>query len=172
MARANKIIDADVQIDIFTNNLNGWLKTANSRGRSISVTAITDDEPDFDTDKSSTQNARFHAMIGDINKTGVITIPGRRIVMSDYDADQCKALLVMWFAAEKEQLGEPLPNPPRSFIDPISGQSISIRPSTTTWGKKLTCQFVEFLYATGAMSDTKWSEPALKEYEQYREAKS
>lgn len=169
MARANKIIDADIQIDPFIEKLTGWLTQAIKRG-SVSVTAITSDEEDFDTGKSSVQNARFHAMIGDINKTGVIVIPGRRIVMSDYDSDQCKALLVMWFAAEKEQLGEPLPKPPRSFIDPISGQSISIRPSTTTWGKKLTCQFTEFLYATGAMADVKWSEPALKAYAEYKEA--
>lgn len=169
MARANKIIDGEVQIAPFIDTLTVWLTQAIRRG-SVKLSAITSDEPDFDTDKSAGQREKFHAIIGDINKTGVIVIPGRRIVMSDYDADQCKALLVMWFAAEKEQLGEPLPKPPRSFIDPISGQSISIRPSTTTWGKKLTCQFVEFLYMTGAMADVKWSEPAIKEYENYREA--
>ena len=50
--------------------------------------------------KSDIQREKFHAMIGDIKKTGVIVIPGRRIVMNDYDNEQCKALLVMWFTNE------------------------------------------------------------------------
>lgn len=120
--------------------------------------------------KSDIQRDKFHAMIGDINKTGVISIPGRRIVMRDYDPDQCKALLVVWFAQEKESLGEPLAKPPRNFTDPISGQQISIRPSTVQWGKKLTCEFVEWLYMTGAQANVIWSEPAIKEYQNYREA--
>lgn len=120
--------------------------------------------------KSDNQREKFHAMIGDINRTGIISIPGRKIVMSDYDPEQCKALLVMWFANEKEQMGDPLAKPPRNFTDPLTGQQISIRPSTVQWGKKLTCEFVEWLYSMGIMACVKWSEPAMKEYEGYREA--
>lgn len=123
-----------------------------------------------DPEKSEIQREKFHAMIGDINKTGIISIPGRRIVMRDYDQEQCKALLVMWFANEKEQMGEPLAKPPRNFTDPLTGQQISIRPSTVQWGKKLTCEFVEWLYSMGVMACVKWSEPAMKEYQNYREA--
>lgn len=127
-------------------------------------------EPQKEEPKSDESRKKFHAMIGDINKTGVLTLPGKRIVMKDYDAEQCKALLVMWFANEYAQLGEKLPKAPSNFLDPITGQNISIRPSTKEWGKKVTRDFVEFLYGTGAMMNTKWSEPAIKEYESYREA--
>lgn len=122
--------------------------------------------------KSDIQREKFHAMIGDIKKTGVIVIPGRRIVMNDYDNEQCKALLVMWFTNEVEGTDIVIPNPPRHFLCPITGENITIRPSTTKWGKKLTCAFVEWLYATGAMAGVKWSEPALKAYAEYREAQN
>ena len=126
---------------------------------------IESDEP-----KSDGQREKFHSMIGDIKKTGVIQIPGRRIIMNDYDNEQCKALLVMWFTNEVKGTDIEIPNPPRHFLCPITGENITIRPSTTKWGKKLTCAFVEWLYATGAMAGVKWSEPALKAYEEYREA--
>ena len=170
MARASKIIDADIQIDTFTANLAGWLRAANKRGHSTSVTAVTDDEPEFQAPKSDIQREKFHAMIGDIKKTGVIQIPGRRIVMNDYDNEQCKALLVMWFTNEVKGTDITIPNPPRHFICPISGENITIRPSTIKWGKKLTCAFVEWLYATGSMASVTWSEPALAAYNEYREA--
>lgn len=128
------------------------------------------DESDKEEPKSDIQREKFHAMIGDIQKTGVIVIPGRKIVMSNYTADKCKALLVMWFANEMRDIGEPIPNPPENFECPLTGETITIRPSTTKWGKKITQLFVEFLYATGAMSGTRWSEKALKEYESYKQA--
>lgn len=114
-------------------------------------------------------NRKFHSMIADINKMAVIRIPSRTIRMSEFDADQCKALLVVWFANEKAEAGDPLPKPPRSFEDPITGKLISVRPSTTEWGKRLTCEFVEWLYSFGANYGVTWSEPALKQYESYRE---
>src|SRR5690606_32579737 len=97
------------------------------------------------------------------NKQAVISLPGRRIKMSDYDADECKALLVVWFANERALEGRPLPKPPRTIIDPMSGEKISIRPSTTQFGKKNMAEFVEFLFATGSGSGFIRSDPALKE---------
>lgn len=170
MAKASKIIDSVIQIDNFIQALNGWLRKANESGRSIMVTAVTDDEPEFQEPKSDSQREKFHALIGDINKTAVISIPGRKIVMSNYDAEQCKALLVMWFANEKADMGEPVPNPPRHLLCPITGENITIRPSTIKWGKKLTCEFVEWLYSTGTQAGTVWNEPAIKAYQEYREA--
>lgn len=125
---------------------------------------------ELDEPKSDIQREKFHAMIGDIKKTGVIVIPGRRIVMNDYDNEQCKALLVMWFVNEVKGSEITIPNPPRHFKCPITGENITIRPSTIKWGKKLTCAFVEWLYATGAMAGVKWSEKALEAYQSYREA--
>jgi len=120
--------------------------------------------------KSDVQREKFHAMIGDIQKTGKLKIPSKLIDFSVYDLEQCKALLVMWFANEKRDMGEPVPNPPRNFICPITGENISIRPSTIKWGKKLTCEFVEWLYSIGSMTGAKWSDPAIKAYNEYREA--
>jgi hypothetical protein len=170
MARAEKLFDADVQIDPFVPKLTAWIRDSIAKGKAAKIIGITDDEPDFDTAKSDGQREKFHAMIGDINKTGVIVMPGRRVVLSDYDPEQCKALLVMWFANEKAAMGEALKRAPMHFTCPITGEQITIRPSTIQWGKKLTCEFVEYLYATGAMTNTVWSEKALEAYQSYREA--
>lgn len=162
--RLTKIIDGEIQVKPFIQALEAKILSALPGG------AVAVDLYRPEDQKSDSQRCKFHAMIGDINKTGVIKIPGRTIRMADYDADQCKALLVMWFANEKQDMGEPLSKPPRSFLDPITGQSITIRPSTIDWGKKLTGEFVEWLYVIGACSGVIWSEPALKEYESYKES--
>ena len=124
---------------------------------------------EYDEKKSDGQREKFHAMIGDINKTGVVVIPGRRIYMTNYDPEGCKALLVSWFCKEVEGSEVTIPNPPRTITCPISGDKITIRPSTVKWGKKLTCIFVEWLYATGALAGVTWSEKALSVYEEYKE---
>jgi len=157
MARAEKLIEADIQIEGFANNITGWLKVALSKGKAVKVLAVTDDEEDFDFEKSDIQRKKFHSMIADIQRMGVITIPGRKIIMRKYNLEQCKALLVMWFVNEINELNDPgikIPNPPEYFDCPITGQTITIRPSTTKWGKKLTCVFVDFLYATGPLCKT------------------
>lgn len=124
----------------------------------------------FDENRSNPQNAKIHAMIGDINKMAVIALPGRRVAMSDYDPDACKALLVVWFANERELDGRPLPKPPRTITDPITGLPVTLRPSTTEFGKKNMAEFVEWLYAFGTTSGVLWSEPAIREYQNYKEA--
>ncbi len=123
-------------------------------------------------DKTDIQREKFHAMIGDVQKTGVIVLPGRKIILSQYTPEKVKALLVVWFVNEKKELGQfsDIPNPPETFDCPITGESITIRPSTIKWGKKLTAEFIEFIYATGTLANTKWSEPALKVYQEYRQA--
>jgi hypothetical protein len=173
MARASKIIDGEIQIDPFMATLAAWISRAISGGESVKVSAITDKDPDYDAPKSDIQREKFHAMIGDIQKTGIITIPGRRIVMANYTPEKCKALLVMWFCNEIKELNDEkikIPNPPESFDCPLTGETITIRPSTTKWGKKLTCVFVDWLYATGSMAGVRWSEKGLEAYELYREA--
>lgn len=173
MAKAEKILDGDIQVDPFMPKLTGWTKTAIAKGRAVKIIAVTDDDPDFDTQKSDVQREKFHAMIGDINKTGVIVMPGRRVVLSNYSADECKALLVIWFCNEIKELNDEkikIPKPPKTIDCPLTGEKITIRPSTIEWGKKLTRIFVEWLYATGSMAGVKWSESAIVEYESYREA--
>lgn len=173
MAKAKKLIEADIQIDGFIDSIRSWLKKAIAAGKPAEVSAITTDDPDYEERKSDVQREKFHAMIGDINKTGVIVLPGRKIVMSKYSAEKCKAMLVMWFCNEIKELNDEklkIPNPPESFDCPLTGETITIRPSTIKWGKKLTSAFVEWLYATGAMANVKWSEKALEAYHEYREA--
>lgn len=172
MARASKIIDGEIQIDPFMATLAAWISRALSGGEAVKISAITDKDPEFDPPKSEIQREKFHAMIGDIQKTGVIVMPGRKVLMSQYSLEKCKALLVMWFANEMRDMGTPIPNPPENFECPLTGESITIRPSTTKWGKKLTCIFVEWLYATGAMAGVIWSEKAIEAYNSYREAQS
>lgn len=120
--------------------------------------------------RNSLVNAKLHAMIADIQAQGVISMPGRRVKLSDYDTDALKALLVIWFANEREMNGEPLTKAPRSIICPVTGERVSIRPSTAEWGQRDACDFVEFLYSVGNDAGVRWSEPALKAYEYMREA--
>lgn len=121
-------------------------------------------------DRNSQQNAKFHAMIGDIAKQSVFKTPVLTVTMADYDVDAVKALLVRWFEQECAQLGEPLRHGSRVVIDPFTGEQITIRPSTTKFLKAESNNFIEWLYATGAAGGVKWSEPALQEYENYRES--
>ena len=159
------------QIDQVNKALN-WLDSGLVKILSAGKVPYVEIGIETDSPKSDGQREKFHAMIGDIKKTGVIQIPGRRIVMNDYDNEQCKALLVMWFCNEVAGTDIQIPNPPRHFQCPITGENITIRPSTIKWGKKLTCAFVDWLYATGAMAGVTWSEPALKAYAEYREAQN
>lgn len=120
--------------------------------------------------RNSLTNAKVHAMIADIQAQGVISMPGRRVTLSEYDTDALKALLVIWFANEREMNGEPLTKAPRSILCPVTGQEVSIRPSTAEWGQKDAGDFIEFLYSVGNDAGVRWSEPALKAYESMREA--
>lgn len=122
--------------------------------------------------KSSQQNAKYHAMIGDIHKSAVFRLPGRMIVLRDYDIDEVKALLIVWFAKEMEITGKKLKKPQRVVIDPFTGENITVRPSSIDFEKEEANNFIEFLYATGSESGVKWSEPAMKEWKSYREAQS
>jgi hypothetical protein len=123
-----------------------------------------------ESERNSQQNAKFHVMIGDIAKQAVFKTPVLTVAMADYDVDSVKALLVRWFEQECAQLGEPLRHGSRVVIDPFTGEQIAIRPSTAKFLKAETINFIEWLYATGSAGGVKWSEPALKEYANYKEA--
>jgi len=62
------------------------------------------------------QNSKIHAVFADIQSQGVIKMPGRRTVLSNFTVDEVKALSVVWFANERELEGRPLKNrPAQSF---------------------------------------------------------
>ncbi len=130
-----------------------------------------DDESEDEELRTDLQRSKTHAMINDIAKQAVFKTPGVIVKMADYDIDEAKALLVRWFERECAQLGEPLRHGSRIIVDPFSGEHITIRASTTKFLKNETINFSEWLYATGADGNVKWSEPALKEYETYRQNK-
>lgn len=117
-------------------------------------------------DRTQEQNAKIHAMFSDL-QTGTIKMIGKRIKLSDYNLDEIKALCVIWFAKELEQLGEPLPKQPRTIVDPICGELITIRPSTKEFSKKTMTKFVEWLYAMGSEAGVKWSQESVDYYESY-----
>ena len=166
MSRLTKIIDGAVQVDPFIAQIRRKIIKGLETG-SVGVDLYRPDEEE--EEKSDVQRCKFHAMIGDINKKCIIRAPSIRVDMSSYTYAQCKALLVIWFYKEKLFSGETIPNPPTHFTDPLTGEEITERPSTMAWGKKLTAEFVEYLYATGNAGGTAWSEPALKQYESYRQ---
>lgn len=146
-----------------------WMDGMICKGLETGPVAVTLGRPE--SARTGPQNSKSHAMYEDIRKMAVIALPGRRIVMADYDPSEAKALLVMWFANERALEGRPLSKPPRTVMCPITGENITVRPSTAEdFGKRDTAEFVEWLYATGTQAGVKWSEPAMKEYQSYREA--
>lgn len=146
-----------------------WVDTMICKGLESGPVSVTLGRPQ--KRRNSLSNAKLHAMIGDIQAQGVISMPGRRVTLSEYDTDALKALLVIWFANERAMNGEPLTRPPRSILCPVTGERVSIRPSTAEWGQKDAGEFIEFLYATGNDAGVRWSDPALKAYEEMRESK-
>ncbi len=127
------------------------------------------EEDDVEELRTDLQRSKTHAMINDIAKQAVFKTPGLTVVMSNYDTEEAKALVVRWFERECAQLGEPLRHGSRIVVDPFTGEQITIRASTIKFLKKETINFVEWLYSTGADGNVKWSEKALKEYESYQE---
>lgn len=120
---------------------------------------------------SVVQRSKFHAMLNDVNRQGFGSIGTTQIDMRKYDYDECKTLMVKWFLAEKELNGEELKRSvkPRVILDPLRGDLVYLRPSTTKFDDALVSEFVEFIYAIGAELGVRWTEPAMREYMSYKE---
>lgn len=117
--------------------------------------------------RNSVTNAKLHAMIKDLREQAKINFMTVRVSLIDYDFDVCKALLVKWFDEEKKLNGEPLSRGGKYVYDPINGDKVYVRPSTTEMNQAEACEFVEYLYSIGCICNVKWSEKALKAYEEY-----
>lgn len=111
--------------------------------------------------REKSQNAKFHAMIGDIHHQA----------FRGYSLEGVKAVLVNQFAIEMEEQGTPLANPGERVWDWKTKEPVYVRPTTTKFRKAEAAAFIEFLYATGVELGVQWSKPALKVYEEYRESK-
>lgn len=131
--------------------------------------------------KTREQEKKYHAMIRDISQqvsfdyaanedTGFVTRLFGRDRKKHYSVSVWKALLVEQFAREKEAMGEPLTHPGETVQSLDGTRVITVRPSTRDFRVKEAAQFIEYLYMQGTEMDVKWSEKALKVYEEYREA--
>lgn len=109
-------------------------------------------------DKSRDQEAKYHAMIGDIART--VPLNGKR-----YDREVWKAMLVHEFEKEMREAGTPLRYPGRVVLS-LGGESLlTLRSSTKGFTKKEASQFIEFLYAFGVEHGARFSDDVLKYYE-------
>ena len=106
--------------------------------------------------KSREQEARYHAMIGDIHKQ----------CFRGYSAEGVKAVLVNQFALEMERSGEPLTHPGEQAWDWVNQVAVYVRPSTKKFRKKEASDFIEFLHSVGAEYGVQWSEKALAVYDE------
>lgn len=109
--------------------------------------------------RKADQNAKFHAMIGDIHGQA----------FRGYELKCLKAVLVQQFADEKAEMAEPLKHPGATAWDWKRKQPVTVRPSTTDFSVSEAAEFIEWLYAEGTALDIQWSEKALAAYEEYRE---
>jgi hypothetical protein len=115
--------------------------------------------------KNREQESRYHAMINDFAKQ--ITFHGNK----RYSLEVWKAKFVEQFAQEKLAMGEPLSHPGQTTMSLDGNRVISVRPSTRDFRKEEAGEFIEYLYQQGAEMGIQWSEPAMKAYETYKEAK-
>lgn len=108
--------------------------------------------------RSGEQNKKFHALIGDIART--VKIDQR------YSMDAWKALLVDAFEQELLSQGESLPKPSKMEVSFDGQRAVSVRPSTTSFNKKIAAKFIEFLYAFGVEHGAVFREESVQIFEQ------
>ncbi len=96
------------------------------------------------------QNAKMWPMLQDISKQ--VTWMGVK-----HDTETWKVIIT---AAHNSQ----------TFVQGIGGSLVVMPCSTRRLSKKRFSDLIEQIYSFGAEQDVKWSEPALKAYELYREA--
>lgn len=116
--------------------------------------------------KTRLQESKYHAMIADICSTATIKINGVIVDTSNYDA--VKALLVVWFEYEKNEMGESLRRPSQTIVDPKTCEKITVRASTKQFNAKESSEFIEFLYKIGTEYGTTFSEKVTR-YDEYPE---
>ena len=94
------------------------------------------------------QNAKFHAMCGDIAKSP-LQWAGKRLT-----ARQWKFLLVSGHAVVTNEASE--------IIQGLEGELINIRESTALMSKRRGSSLIEYTLAFGTTHEVKWSDEALE----------
>ena len=111
--------------------------------------------------RSLDQNAKFHAIIGDIAKT--CTFMDRK-----WDADDWKRLLCEAFVAEMRSIaqveGQPDPFPGLGGVCPsLDGMRVvQLGVQTRDFKKKMASDFIEYLLAYGSNHGARWSDASRK----------
>jgi hypothetical protein len=95
--------------------------------------------------RNGDQNARFHAMVGDIARSGIEWAGKRR------SADQWKVLLVSAHAVATKEGGEIIPG--------LEGEFVNIRESTALMSKGRAASLIDYVSAFGDSRGVVWSEP-------------
>lgn len=103
--------------------------------------------------RSGLQNDKFHPMIRDISQHIDHPILGK-------NEDQWRYFLLALF---QDQVMVPTFDNSKFVFVPAKSSSRLTVPEAS--------EFIEFLYATGAEHGVPWSEPSLKAFAEYREAK-
>lgn len=95
--------------------------------------------------RTDDQNARFHAMVGDIAKAGIEWAGKRRTAI------QWKVLLVSGHAKATNEEYEIAPG--------LEGEFVNLRESTAQMSVRRGASLIEYTRAYGDMNGVRWSEP-------------
>lgn len=113
----------------------------------------------YKQDKTREQEEKYHAMIGDIKKSGKFVFAGR----SDWSVEEIKRFLIDAFAAAKEEMGEPLEKQGRSYPSLDGKRTIYINPRSSEFSRKDGSDFIEWLYAYGSDLGVRWTERYMEQ---------
>lgn len=102
--------------------------------------------------KKRIQEEKYHAQIGDIARQ--TTYAGKK-----WDAEDMKRILVDEFADEMRSSGNPIDHDGRLIPSEDGRRVIQLGLQTRDFSVKTASQFVEFLYAYGAMRGVVWTDP-------------
>lgn len=111
--------------------------------------------------RSINQNSKFHAMITDIQNTAEIE--------GKFSFKAWKDKLIDEFVQELARNGEGLTSPGETVLSFDKKRMITIRPSSADFLKVEGAKFITFLYAFGHEIGAKFSDPAIKYYEEARQ---
>lgn len=111
---------------------------------------ITEEKPD----KTRDQEEKYHAMIGDIKKSGKFMFMGH----TDWSKEDIKRLLIDAFARIRQSMGNPLRNAPR-MVPSLDGNGVVyLNPRSRDFSREEASDFIEYLYSYGSELNVKWSE--------------
>lgn len=107
--------------------------------------------PPKEPKRTDDQNARLHAMLGDIAKQ--VEFFGQK-----RDLETVKRLLVDAFARVKADEGEAIPGHGYTLPSLDGRGVVQLGVQTRSLGKRVTSELIEYLFAWGGENNVRWSE--------------